>query len=162
MMATKEQELRALAKIKKIVEDLGENSYIAMAFEGCFEIAEDNIGNDFGCSMKQRAESAERKLSKLEMENKDLRITIENLKSQYANVESKTLTVEEAGAIKSILSEANRNAEDLSHSSTQKIVELADNPNCAEFRQAVMHNRQSKKRMEQCSTLIGRLLETMK
>lgn len=58
MAATKEQEQKALEKIKKIVTDLGEDSYISMAFEGCFEIAEGNIENDFGCSMKQRAESS--------------------------------------------------------------------------------------------------------
>lgn len=59
-MTTKEQELKELAQIRKIVDGLGEDSYIAAAFEGCFEIAEDNIGNDFACSMKQRAEKAER------------------------------------------------------------------------------------------------------
>lgn len=61
MAATKEQERKALEQIRKMVEELGADSYIAMAFEGCFEIAESNIDNDFGCSMKQRAESAERK-----------------------------------------------------------------------------------------------------
>lgn len=55
-MTTKEQELKALEQIKKIVSNLGADSYIATAFEGCFEIAEDNIENDFACSMKQRAE----------------------------------------------------------------------------------------------------------
>lgn len=63
-MTTKDQERKALAQIRKIVEGLGENSYIAMAFEGCFEIAEENIDNDFGCSMKNRAEAAEAKLTK--------------------------------------------------------------------------------------------------
>lgn len=63
VLTTKEQELKALAQIRKIVDGLGENSYIATAFEGCFEIAEDNIGNDFGCSMKQRAEKAEKDAS---------------------------------------------------------------------------------------------------
>ena len=46
-MTTKEQERKALAKIKAIVEELGPDSYIGTAFEGCFEIAADNIGNDF-------------------------------------------------------------------------------------------------------------------
>ena len=55
-MTTKEQEKKALEQIRKIVSSLGEGSYIATAFEGCFEIAEDNIENDFACSMKQRAE----------------------------------------------------------------------------------------------------------
>lgn len=62
MAATKEQERKVLEQIRKMVEELGTDSYIAMAFEGCFEIAESNIDNDFGCSMKQRAESAERKV----------------------------------------------------------------------------------------------------
>lgn len=80
-MTTKEQERKALEKIRKIVEELGENSYVGTAFDGCFEIAEDNIENDFGCSMKQRAETAEEKLEaagiirgNLERENEDLRI----------------------------------------------------------------------------------------
>lgn len=80
-MTTKEQERKALEKIRKIVEELGENSYVGTAFDGCFEIAEDNIEDDFACSMKQRAEIAEEKLeaagiirSNLERENEDLRI----------------------------------------------------------------------------------------
>lgn len=65
-MATKEQERKALEKIRKIVEELGEDSYIGTAFEGCFEVAEENIENDFACSMKQRAESAEEKAKHFE------------------------------------------------------------------------------------------------
>ena len=34
MAATKDQERKALEKIRKIVEELGEDSYIGMAFEG--------------------------------------------------------------------------------------------------------------------------------
>jgi len=45
--ATKQQERDALAAIRKMVEDLGPQSYLATAFEGCFEIAEENIENDF-------------------------------------------------------------------------------------------------------------------
>ena len=40
MAATKEQERKVLEQIRKMVEELGTDSYIAMAFEGCFEIAE--------------------------------------------------------------------------------------------------------------------------
>ena len=57
-LASKEDERKALEKIRKIVEGLGEDSYIGTAFEGCFEIAEENINNDWACSMKQRYESA--------------------------------------------------------------------------------------------------------
>lgn len=57
-LATKEQERKALEKIKKIVEELGKGSYIGTAFAGCFEIAESNIENDFADSMKERYEQA--------------------------------------------------------------------------------------------------------
>lgn len=59
-MTTKEQERKALEQIRKIVAGLGEDSYIGTAFEGCFEIAADNIESDFACSMKQRVEAAEK------------------------------------------------------------------------------------------------------
>jgi len=58
-MTNKEQERKALQQIRRIVAGLGENSYVATALDGCFEIAEQNIDNDWACSMKQRAESAE-------------------------------------------------------------------------------------------------------
>ena len=66
MLATKEQERKAMEQIRKIVDELGEGSYVGTAFEGCFEIAEDNIGNDFACSMKQRAESARKEVETME------------------------------------------------------------------------------------------------
>ena len=56
-MTTKEQERKALEQIKKIVEGLGKNSYLATAFEGAFEDAEYNIRDDAAYSMKSRWES---------------------------------------------------------------------------------------------------------
>lgn len=51
MIATKDQERAALVKIRKIVRDLGEDSYVGTAFDGAFELAEENIENDaaFSC-----------------------------------------------------------------------------------------------------------------
>lgn len=57
-MSTKEQEMEALRKIKEILSGIDPDGYVATALDGCLEIAEDNIGNDFLCSMKQRADSA--------------------------------------------------------------------------------------------------------
>ena len=62
-IATKQQERKALAQIIEIVEGLGENSYIGTAFDGCFEIAKDNIENDFACSMKGAKENVEKQLA---------------------------------------------------------------------------------------------------
>lgn len=66
MTATKEQERKALAKIQKIVADLGPDSHLAAAFEGCWEDAEQNIENDWALSQKQRADAAEKKVAELE------------------------------------------------------------------------------------------------
>ena len=72
------------------------------------------------------------------------------------------MTTAEAEAIKAILSHSKLEAGDMAGRSAQRIVELADNPDSAEFRQAVQDNRQSKKRLTECDTLIQRLLETIK
>lgn len=102
-MTTKEQERKALGEIRKIVAELGEGSYIGTAFEGCFEIAEDNIKNDFGCSMKNRAEDAELRVSFCEAEISELKgklaeyreetdikdTKIENLEARVAHLEKR-------------------------------------------------------------------------
>ena len=53
---SKDTERAFLNEIKEILEGLGENSYCAMAFEGCVEDAEENIDNDFAVSMRGRWE----------------------------------------------------------------------------------------------------------
>lgn len=153
--ATKAQERKALEKIRKIVADLGENGYIGTAFEGCFEIAEGNIENDFGCSMKQRAEMAEEQAEYF----KNL---ADKLREENEQLKAKTLTVSEAGAIKEILCRCQIEAASIADNSAQKIVKLADDTESAEFRQAVQNNRQSKKRLTDCAALVQRLLVTMK
>lgn len=82
MAATKDQERKALEKIRKIVEELGEESYIGTAFEGCFEIAEENIENDWGCSMKQRYEMASEEAVNFEEEASKYKKQVERLTEQ--------------------------------------------------------------------------------
>lgn len=65
--ASKQQERDALDQIRAIVDTLGPDSYLATAFAGCFEDAEENIKNDFACSMKQRLENAEAKRIEAEL-----------------------------------------------------------------------------------------------
>ena len=74
-LATREQERKALEAIRKMVSELGPQSYLATAFEGCFEDAENNIENDFGDSMKARWLHADAQL-------KAANGTIEELKEQ--------------------------------------------------------------------------------
>lgn len=78
--ATKDQEREALEKIKAIVEALGPDSYIGTALDGCFEIAEENIENDFACSMKQRVEA-------VVVENTRLKEKVKELEDKLAESE---------------------------------------------------------------------------
>lgn len=64
--ATKQQERDTLAKIKKMVAQLGPDSYLATTFEGCFDLAAENIDNDWACSMADRARNAEKRVAELE------------------------------------------------------------------------------------------------
>jgi len=61
-MATKADERKALEEIRRIVEGLGNDSYLAMAFDGCFEMAESNIENDFANNPKASIENLQRDL----------------------------------------------------------------------------------------------------
>lgn len=57
-MMTKDEEREVLKKIKKLIDSTGADSYIEAAFDGCVELAEENITNDFLTSFKQTAENA--------------------------------------------------------------------------------------------------------
>ena len=80
-MTTKEQERKALAQIRKIVEGLGEDSYIGTAFEGCFEIAEQNIENDWACSQKQELEGQAKLLAAWDLKCRGMADKIKALES---------------------------------------------------------------------------------
>lgn len=89
MIATKEQERKALEQIRKIVDGLGKNSYVGTAFDGCFEMAEENIEFDCAYSMKGNYESAVRHANtfrqtaeKLTAENNSLKSKLEQLEMQ--------------------------------------------------------------------------------
>lgn len=65
-MTTKEQERKALEKIRRILEPLGDDSYVVTALTGCLDDAETNIENDWALSMYDRWQSAEQKVEKYE------------------------------------------------------------------------------------------------
>lgn len=64
MLTTKDEERAALEKIRKIVAELGMDSYIGMAFTGVWEIAESNIDNDFGESAREKWDLAREEAEK--------------------------------------------------------------------------------------------------
>ena len=65
MIASKDEERGAITKIQKIITDLGPDSYVGKAIEGCLELAEKNVEEDAFCSIKDRYEAACRKESEI-------------------------------------------------------------------------------------------------
>lgn len=107
-MTSKEEERKALEQIKKIVSTLGPDSYIATAFEGCFEIAESNIDNDFACSMKQWAD-------RLEGQNKELTKTVAGQKAEIEQLNStnQSLRQDRDTVSELLVKERKQNAEEI-------------------------------------------------
>lgn len=169
-MTTKDQERKALEKIRKIVADLGENSYIGMAFEGCFEVAEENIENDFGCSMKQRAEAAEKKVETLELDNRDLRLSIKKIKEEdsttITRLEEKVARLREAVLLGDDICDFNAMVEDeiykqeeLAEQAARMIVEFADTPTDIAFTNAVRNHRNAKQSAEYWTAIKTRIVK---
>ncbi len=95
-MTTKEQERKALEEIKAIVEKVGgDQSYIGMAFKGCFEIAEDNITNDFGDSWMDRWASIVDENNKHIDEVRQLKRDREGMEAELETVRDQLETVRE-------------------------------------------------------------------
>ena len=94
-MTTKEQERTALEKIRKIVESLGEDSYVATALEGCFEIAERNIEYDWASSYKQLYEDAVKAGDKLLLDSKCKDDEIKSLEKQIDSLQRTISNLEE-------------------------------------------------------------------
>lgn len=80
MTATKEMERKTLEKIRQMVAELGTDSYLAKAFDGVYEIAEQNIENDWGCTTREYVEASFKIEEKARKEREEMEKQIERLK----------------------------------------------------------------------------------
>lgn len=171
MIATKEQEIKALDQIRKIVEGLGPDSYIATAFEGCFEIAEENIENDFACSMKQRVEATvvqnsrlkeqiaelEKKLAESEKDYEAALLVAEEKNAEIARLKALALSDDDMTDCVQMARDRAYEQEEAMNKAAAAIVELAGDPTSHEFTQAVKDHRNAKASKEYAEALIERL-----
>lgn len=180
--ATKDQEREALEKIKAIVEALGPDSYIGTALEGCFEIAEENIENDFACSMKQRVEAVVVENTRLKEKVKELEGKLAESEKDYEAAHAAAHEVAEEkdaeiaylkGKVASLaakvpsaddLTDCIQMARDSAYGYREKmeeaaasVVELADDPSSPEFTKAVKDHRNAKAAYEYAEDLASRL-----
>lgn len=174
-MTTKEQERKALAQIKKIVESLGEDSYIGIALEGCLEDAETNIENDWALSMKDRWISANRKLDEANCIIEELRDKLAESEKDYeaahatahqiaeekdaviAALKGLLLADDDLADISQILSETALDLGKEVSNAAERIVEVADQPESAAFRNAVKDHRAAKADLSRLTVLISRV-----
>ncbi|CDV96335.1 Hypothetical protein DPCES_5337 [Desulfitobacterium hafniense] len=85
-IATKEQERKILEKIRQMVADLGENSYLASAFDGAFELAEQNIEDDAAYSTQyyiDQYHSLSGENKELAKRNKELTTSLEAVQKAH-------------------------------------------------------------------------------
>ena len=145
-----------------MVDELGPQSYLATAFEGCFQDAESNIENDFGDSMQRRWESAVEKLSALQEEINRLKADLAATQTEAETLRGKfdfasqhikklerqrlpeqfrrdlwVMTTSEAEASRARMAEA-----------ADKMAVGADNPGCVLFKESVARYRTEKARAE--------------
>lgn len=167
--ATKQQERDALEAIRKMIAELGPQSYLATAFEGCFEDAECNIENDFGDSWKRRCESAEQKLDEaegkiktLELDNRDLRGAIEKVKANLARAEQaakdRALSPDDLDTVRKVLEDLAEDADRRAEQAAAEIVRFAEAPSTPEFKKAVANNRNATAYTKRIRELLGRVV----
>lgn len=156
-MTTKAQEMKALEQIRKIVESLGENSYIGTAFEGCFEIAEQNIENDWGCSMKQQLETEEANRMLIYDEYEKVKKANEEQEKKIKELEKRTISPEEATSIGNFLWMVKNEKTADCKGFAETIVEYAETPNDIAFIDAVQAHRSAKDFIEKCNRLIRKM-----
>lgn len=172
--ATKEQERKAVEKIRKIISELGEDSYVGTALEGCLEDAESNIENDFGDSMKRRWEYAEAQLKTAREEIASLKNELAESEKDYeaahaaaheiaeqkdAEIAALRMQIIEADDLENLLTlaiESKTALDEEAKNAAERIVENAGEPESAAFKNAVSDHRAAKRAAEKYTALIER------
>lgn len=160
--ATKQQERDTLAVIRKMVEELGPQSYLATAFEGCFEDAEQNIEDDAAYSMKARLEiQAQRaierghEVDRLKADLTAAQSKIETLQSQFdfasqyiKKLERQQLSEELRRDLWVMVTNEAEVSRARMAEAADKMAAGADNPGCVLFKESVARYRAEKARAE--------------
>ena len=158
--ATKEQERETLEKIKAMVAGLGPQSYLATAFRGVFEDAEQNIEDDAAYSWRDRAECAGQRVKLLEGLDQtcdEHKATIERLEEEKEGLRKRLLPVWLHSALHALATEDATAARQRMEESAETMAQLADAPQDIGFAAAVKSYRAAKERREVCEQIIAGL-----
>lgn len=174
--ATKRNERDALEIIRQMVADLGPDSYLATAFEGCFEDAESNIENDFGDSMKARWLHADAQLNAAKGTIEELREQLSESQKDWeaahaaaheisdqkdaeiADLQAQILSPDDMEDIRQLLRDRATEADEKAKEAAAEIVEHADDPAGKEFQNAVKMHRNYTRESEYTRNLLERVV----
>ena len=144
VLATKRNERETLETIRQLVADLGPQSYLATAFDGCFDDAETNIEDDFAFSMKARYEFAELKIRELEAKLKQAERGIQELiqkdderKVVLERMSSMVLPADDLEDLRQLVAAQVDEAKERAEAESATIIQLAKTPDAPEFKDAV-------------------------
>lgn len=153
--ATKAQERETLEKIKAMVAELGPQSYLATAFEGCFADAESNIENDFGDSMQRRWKSTTEELSATQEEISRLKAELDEAREQLAAAQKQTAALKRQQLPEQLRRDLWVMVTDEAEASRARMAKAAhmmavcaDNPACVGFKESVADYRKEEERAE--------------
>lgn len=176
-LATKQEERDTLAAIRKMVEELGPQSYLATAFEGCFEDAESNIENDFGDSMKARWLHADAQLNAANGTIEELRERLSESEKDYeaahaaahaisdqkdaeiAALRERVLAPDDLTDVIQLVTEKRLALDTEVKNAAERIVEAAAEPESAAFQSAVKDHRAAKSSLDYYTALLERLVK---
>lgn len=175
-LASKRNERETLEIIRQMVADLGPDSYLATAFEGCFDDAESNIENDFGDSMSRRWKYSESQLESAKEEIKELKERLEESKKDWeaahaaaheisdqkdaeiAALQAQILSPDDMEDIRQLLRDRATEADEKAKEAAAEIVEHADDPAGKEFQNAVKMHRNYTWEAEYTRNLLERVV----
>lgn len=162
MAATKEQEREALERIKKIVEEIGgADSYIGMAFEGCFELAERNIDEDFGCSWQSRYNSVceELRAAKESLEQSRLEVARQHYRATTAERELHVSCIRDYDlqAIRFFLTQQQGAEQSKIASATDDLIANIERQDNYEYTHACETIKEAKRKLSQYEKLLSNL-----
>ena len=163
-IATKQQERDTLAAIRKMVEELGPQSYLATAFDGCFEDAENNIENDFGDSMKARWQDAEKRVAQAVKETTAVKEELEQVRKHLQTAESavdfyrdKVLDSDDIADVFQLVGDKLAAIQEDIKTAAERIIEGAEEPESDAFKNAVKYHRAVKGGLEYYQALAQRV-----
>ena len=151
-MTTKAQEQAALDQICSILATLEPGSYVRRALEGCTELAQENIDNDWTSSMKELSDTAEARAE----ERASAKVA-----DRIKRLEAALLSPNDLAALHYEMYELAERLTARRDAAKEAIVQHADDPDLAPFCNARGEYHWCTRELERAHGLLERLMKAL-